>query len=366
MSPVEGAHLIVKTQRGLEDVAASHIADVAASIGVRATVRVRPMGYLGLVTVEVDGDKWALAGKVADEVPEASRVLVVEAWVPARLDDIVRASVEVARGYVGPGDTFAVRTTRRGEHDFTSVDVNVGVGAAIREATGAEVDLERPSKPIYVEIFGGSAAICVPATPEYRKMDVGKPMPLAALRRVTIAQMIYEGPRDAVRNLAVRIGRAAQTFEVGELYAVHYRPLDGDTVRTFLEGLEEGIQSRYEVQRRSYGRPVHRVRVYVYDLYQFVRLRRGEPIVVTDPKGAYVSRVGERLADLYRRGRLNVLVGAREGIPTGVFRFADLVVDLIPQVTISTDYVIPSLAIALVSVLDEAGLLDRYRGKKQL
>ncbi|MCC6032397.1 MAG: SPOUT family RNA methylase, partial [Pyrobaculum sp.] len=86
---------------------------------------------------------------------------------------------------------------------------------------------------------------------------------------------------------------------------------------------------------------------------------------VTDPKGDYITHVKEKLAELFTRGRVNILIGSREGVPPGVFRFASLVVDLVPEVTIATDFVIPSLAIALAAALEETGVLPRYVGRRR-
>jgi tRNA acetyltransferase TAN1 len=290
---------------------------------------------------------------------------VVEGIAKAELEDIVKTAMEVARRYIQSGDTFAIRTTRRGTHSFTSIDVNVRAGAAVKEATGAEVDLEEPTKPLYIEIFQDSAAICVPATKEYRKLRRDKPLPLQIFRRVAIGQFVYEGDEEAVRKMGERIGRAVQTFEVGELTVLLHKSIPGKTLKTFLEAVETGIESRYQIQSRSYGRPVWKVPVYVYELYQYVRSREGEPVVVTDPKGDYITHVKEKLAELFTRGRVNILIGSREGVPPGVFRFASLVVDLVPEVTIATDFVIPSLAIALAAALEETGILPRYIGRRR-
>jgi tRNA acetyltransferase TAN1 len=355
--------LIVKTRRGLERIVASRVME---ALGEHVKAAPSPWGYLGIVTVSGIGpDKRGAARLIAERVPEVDRVLVVESVVRADPAEIERAAVEVAKQYIESGDTFAIRTTRRGTHSFTSIDVNVRAGAAVREATGAEVDLEEPAKPLYVEIFQDVAAVCVPATGEYRKMRRDKPLTLQALRRVAVGQFVYEGDEDAVRKMGERIGRAVQTFEIGELTILLHKPVQGRTLRAFLEAVESGIESRYQIQVRSYGRPVWRVPVYVYELYQYVRDRAGEPVIVTDPKGEYITHLKDKLAELFRRDRINVLIGSREGIPIGVFRFASLVVDLVPEVTIATDFVVPSLAIALISALEEAGALPRYAGKRK-
>jgi len=355
--------LIIKTRRGFEKLAASYIKEL---VGEGAEVLPAPSGYLGIVVVKGLGEgKWKIAELIAEKVPEADRILVVEEVVKADIAEIEKAAVEAAKRHISPGDTFAIRTTRRGTHPFTSIDVNVRVGAAVKEATGAEVDLEEPAKPLYVEIFQDIAAVCVPATREYRKLRRDKPLTLSALRKVAIGQMVYEGDDEAVKKMGERIGRAAQTFEVAELAILLHKQIPGRTLRVFLEAVEAGVESRYQIQTRSYGRPVHKVPISVYELYQYVRSRAGEPLIVTDPKGDYVTAVKERLAQLFARGRVNVLIGAREGIPPGIYRFADLVVDLIPEVTIATDFVIPSLMIAFTTALEEAGALPRYAGKRR-
>ena len=361
MSSLSGVDLIIKTRRGFEIVASSYIKEL---LGPGAEVTPAPRGYLGVVFAK-GVDKWKAAELIAEKVPEADRVLVVEGIAKAELEDIVKTAVEVARRYIQSGDTFAIRTTRRGSHSFTSIDVNVRAGAAVKETTGAEVDLEEPTKPLYIEIFQDSAAICVPATKEYRKLRRDKPLPLQIFRRVAIGQFVYEGDEEAVRKMGERIGRAVQTFEVGELTVLLHKSIPSKTLKTFLEAVDTGIESRYQIQSRSYGRPVWKVPVYVYELYQYVRSREGEPVVVTDPKGDYITHVKEKLAELFTRGRVNILIGSREGVPPGVFRFASLVVDLVPEVTIATDFVIPSLAIALAAALEETGVLPRYVGRRR-
>lgn len=357
--------IVVKTRRNLERVAASYIREL---LGPGVEVTPAPRGYLGVVLIGGVGErKWDAAKAIVEKVPEADKVLIVDALVAADLTAIEKAAVEVAKRHISPGDTFAIRTTRRGTHSFTSIDVNVKIGAAVKNATGAEVDLEEPTKPLYIEIFDEVAAICIPATREYRKLRREKPLPLEIFKKISIGQFVYEGGEEAVRKMGERIGRAAQTFEVGELAILIYKPIEARTLRLFLEAVELGIESRYEIQVKSYGRPVRRVPVVVHELYQYVRDRQGEPLIVADPKGDYIAHVRDKIVDSFRKKRVNILIGAREGIPPGVFRFATAVVDLIPQVTIATDFVIPSLALALLGALEESDLLPRYerrRGKK--
>ncbi|RLQ23525.1 tRNA 4-thiouridine(8) synthase ThiI [Seongchinamella sediminis] len=76
---------------------------------------------------------------------------VVECPLPA-LDDIVDRVLPIY-GPRLPGKTFAVRCKRTGNHDFTSVDVERTVGAALLAQTGAAgVKLKHPDVQVELEI----------------------------------------------------------------------------------------------------------------------------------------------------------------------------------------------------------------------
>jgi len=204
----------------------------------------------------------------------------------------------------------------------------------------------------------------VPGSFEWKKMRPGKNPVYRLFRRVAVVQMPYLGPLDACRNMGVRIGREIQNFEVRELVVAPMGLVRARELAEFLAGIFEGIESRYQVQARSYHRRVERVPVYVQDIHQLVRDRRGEPIIVLEPEGEPVSQVADELWELVRRGgRVNVMVGSREGIPLGVYRYADLVVDIAPGITLSTDYAAAAALIALATVLHERlGGLDEDSG----
>ena len=73
--------------------------------------------------------------------------------VAASMDEIRSAAIKTAKKILGPGLSFALRTSRVGKHPFSSKDVNVEVGSAIlSEIRGARVDLSSPDREIFVEI----------------------------------------------------------------------------------------------------------------------------------------------------------------------------------------------------------------------
>ncbi len=345
--------ILVKTALGMEDVTATRIEEVVPS----SHVIPKPYGFMGLVAIKVDGEKRKIAELIKREVLEADRVIIVDECVEAELNKIAEAAAKVSKEKIGREETFAIRTVRRGKHNFTSIDVNIVAGAAVKEATEAIVDLKYPNKIVRIEILKDIALIAVESgSEELKKLRPGKKSVVEYLRKIAVIQMPYLGPLDAVKVMGIRIGREVQTFEVKELVIAPIGAVKAEELKTFIDGVFEGIKSRYEIQKRSYGRKVWKVPVYIQDLHQLVRERfRKEPIIVLEPEGEPLPKIKSELASIllgkYRR--INVLIGAREGIPLGLYRFANLVIDICPGVTISTDYAAASALIAFSTIIEE-------------
>ncbi len=343
--------VLIKTVLGMEKVVASLVKELDPD----AHVIPSPRGFRGLVLVEPSMEKHEFAHLVEEKIPEAEKVIVAEACAPAEPEAIAKAAARLAKERIRSDESFAVRTTRRGRHSFTSIDVNVVVGDAVRRATGASVNLSRPDKVVLVEIIQDKALVSiVPGSWFWKKMGPGKYPVYRVFQRLSIVQMPYLGPFDACRTMGVRVGREVQNFEVGELVVAPIGLVDARQLYEFLGGVFEGIESRYEVQRKSYARRVRRVPVRLQDLYQLVRSRSDEVIIVFEPEGEPISRVADKLYQLLRSGRrVNLLFGSREGIPEGVYRFADLVVDVAPGVTLSTEYAAAAALIAIATLLHD-------------
>ncbi len=345
---MECNYVLVKTELGNEVLAASHIRDIDPG----ARVVPSPRGLRGLVLVEPSMSKEEVARLIKEKVPEATKVIVALRCVEADPDKIAKAAAEVAKDIIKARESFAVRTTRRGKHVFTSIDVNVAAGRAVQEATDASVNLREPDWVVAVEILRDLAIIAVyPGSEEWRKFGKGKRIVRGALKKVSVGQIPFLGPLDACREMGARIGRGVQNFEVGEYVVLLDKPARGEELAAFLAGLKEGINARYEVQRRTYSGGAWCTPTYVYEIYQFVRARSNEPIIVFEPEGDYVlDRVSE-LRELFRRRRVNMLFGSRVGVPEGVYRFADLVLDIAPGVTLSTEFAVPAALMAVLQAL---------------
>jgi len=78
--------------------------------------------------------------------------------INATIDSITSAVVREAKKILSPGMTFAIRTSRVGEHPFSSRDVNVSAGSAVlAEVKGVRVNLSTPKRKIFVDVRGRDA-----------------------------------------------------------------------------------------------------------------------------------------------------------------------------------------------------------------
>ena len=330
---------LAKTQLGMESVASSYIED--AIPGCKAVPA--PKGFKGLVLVYGNLSPDEAVERLKD-IPEVEKAFPIYAFVKADLDEIVKAGSTVAREHIDPAESFAVRCVRRGKHEFTSLEVNSALGAKVVEEVGSRVDLSRPDRVLVVEVLGGEAAIGVVHGSEFPTKK-GKKEVYPLLSNVWLAQLPYLGGEEA-RFMGEKVGRAVQSFEIST-YVLALRGLTPlAQLLPYAEGVEKGIESRYRMQRKVYDRPVKKVNVEISSIYELVRGWKG-PIIVFEPEGRPYPEVSERIAELVKGGKLLLLMGSREGVPSGLFRFADLVVDLAPGISLATEVAVSSALSAI-------------------
>ncbi|WP_456370748.1 SPOUT family RNA methylase [Geoglobus sp.] len=349
--------IFAKTQRGMEYIAMQNIRELLGDV----KVEVRPAGYLGVLIVHSNDIE-----KVR-EVPEVEKAIPVLFELKTDLEEILGRAEDIVRA-MGDFETFAVRTTRRGlRHDFSSMDVNIRLGRRIQEISGKEVDLNRPDRAVYVEIVNERTFIGIlDGEEERRKYTPEKVDSLKFFSKVSFVQMPYlENPKGA-REIGERIGRSAQSFEIKELIIAPYGYVDSEELYEFLRGLRRGKESRLKIQRRSYARDVREVRVLVHDLYQTFRdkKRRRTVLISTDPTGKQISEIRNELKRAFERAdEIVIFAGSRTGLPKGILRLSDFVVDLTPYITFPTEIAIPASLIALLDVYEEM-VLEREEKKR--
>lgn len=339
---------LIKTQKDMEAVAANYIKDLLDETEIWVT----PQGYSGLVLVDTKDPK---AEEKFFEIPEIERIIPVLFEVPASLDAIVSVAEEIA-DYISEEETFAVKTKRRGKHEFSSIDVNITLGEKIRELTNAAVDLSFPDKTVLVEIIGERAYISIAGKEEWKKFTPEKINARKLFKKVTIVQMPYWGDYKACKNFGEKIGRAVQAFEVKELIIAPKEKMNAYELMEFVKGIRTGQESRYQIQKEAYPWKVEKVPISVWDLYQVIRDKKRSKrlLIITDPKGNTIPEVKETLAkDLYYAKEVVIFIGSREGIPRGLFRYADYVLDLAPYMTFATEHGVPAVLIALWTIYEE-------------
>ena len=139
---LEPIDILIKTRLGFERIVASRVKELEPGIKVVPA----PLSFLGLITISNSRDKYHLAQLIKEHVLEAEKVIIVEKTTKADPYIIAKEAAKLASSKITPNETFAVRTTRRGKHNFTSIDVNIVVGDAVRRETNATVNLKYPDK----------------------------------------------------------------------------------------------------------------------------------------------------------------------------------------------------------------------------
>ncbi|WP_048086272.1 SPOUT family RNA methylase [Archaeoglobus veneficus] len=336
--------LLIKTLVGMEYIAASYIRE-----RLDADIEVRPSGFLGLVIVHSDEIE-----RISD-IPEIETIIPISIECKADINEILKQAPKIAK-LIGNAKTFAIKTKRRGTHDFTSADVNIRLGAEVKKLTGCDVDLISPEKTVYVEIIGDRALIGVTeGQVEHKKYTPDKVDSRKLLSKISIVQLPYL--EKGAFELGERIGRAVQAFEIKELIIAPFGYANAYELEQFIKGVRKGQIARFEVQKRAYDRDVRKVPVLLQDLYQTARDKRKKRnlLIVTDPTGKQIKNVKDELGrKMFYADEIVVFVGSRVGIPKGVFKFADYVIDLAPYITFATEQAIPSALVALIAVFEEA------------
>lgn len=110
--------------------------------------------------------------------------------VPPDVDAVAEAAAEAAEDLLEPGDAFAIRSRRAGDHDFDSMDVAREAGDRVLEAVPeARVDLDDPDHEIHTEVRPGRAFVFT------RIVDGPGGLPRGTQGTVVA---LAETPRDAV------------------------------------------------------------------------------------------------------------------------------------------------------------------------
>jgi thiamine biosynthesis protein ThiI len=77
------------------------------------------------------------------------------------IESITKIAVDILKEEITKDKSFALRVTRDGDHSYTSQDVAVVVGDAIRKNTKASVNLSKPDFELFIEIRNKDAYLYI-------------------------------------------------------------------------------------------------------------------------------------------------------------------------------------------------------------
>jgi len=70
----------------------------------------------------------------------------------SNIKSISKKTISLSKDYLKKDISFAIRTNRTGNHNYTSQDVSVKIGRKIQENTGCSVDLTNPDFELFIDI----------------------------------------------------------------------------------------------------------------------------------------------------------------------------------------------------------------------
>jgi thiamine biosynthesis protein ThiI len=91
----------------------------------------------------------------------------------SKILEISKTAILISKQKLDKNKSFAIRTTRTGDHDFSSQDVAVQIGNDIVKQTKASVDLTNPNFELFIEIRNDMAYLFVEKIYGYGGMPVG-------------------------------------------------------------------------------------------------------------------------------------------------------------------------------------------------
>ncbi len=153
-------NLIVTSAKGLEARASAEFKEIALLSGIRK-VSLERSAYDGVVEVDVENPKELLAflsNFVRSEpfkVRYIMRVIPVDKVVDTKMDEITRAVKELAPG-IADGETFRITIEAR-DSPYT----NKQLIDAVADIVERDVDLDSPSKIVFIQVFGEYTGLSV-------------------------------------------------------------------------------------------------------------------------------------------------------------------------------------------------------------
>lgn len=132
-------------------------------------VRVRGTDWRGVLVAETPLEKGGVLERLLSfETQAIQRVVSLNVFVPARIEEVEKTAVELMKDRFG---TFAVRAKVRGNKKLKEKEIERRVGSVVVSAYGLKVDLTEPDWTVVVEVLGKKAGVGVLGRGEVLKFE---------------------------------------------------------------------------------------------------------------------------------------------------------------------------------------------------
>jgi thiamine biosynthesis protein ThiI len=124
--------------------------------------------------------------KAAAAAPTVARVFGVVSVSPAQtssatLDALSEAALRIMSPLLTPAKSFGISARRTGTHTYSSKDISIVVGDAIKKATGAPVRLTNPDARLFIEVRSQTAYLYTDILPGVGGLPLGTQGKMVAL-----------------------------------------------------------------------------------------------------------------------------------------------------------------------------------------
>ncbi|MFW5969943.1 MAG: methyltransferase [Halofilum sp. (in: g-proteobacteria)] len=330
--------LALTTNPGLEDVVAAELRDHLISAGHDpAVLNCPPSGIAGRVRADMALSIEA-ARAVATRLRSVHHVLrhVDSFRLPptGALEVVRRRIAALAWPELDVSTPFRVSSTRSGEHEFTSQELQAAAGAAVQAGTGAPVDLEHYRVHVAVDAIGSHCSVGIRWTERplglrhertfSQRVALKSPIAYAMLRLGCAGMVAPERILDPFCGSGTILLEAAQIFPGAALAGSDLRPacVEGTRANLALQGNEKRAELRTGDVRaivehhepgsfdlivtnppygKRLGRKIHFVRFYQDILATAAALLRpgGRLVLLAGKRGAF--HVAVQRSDGWRR-----------------------------------------------------------------
>ncbi|ALM75718.1 THUMP domain-containing protein [Thermococcus barophilus] len=136
-------------------------------------VKIRRTRWRGVLIVKTGLKKEeALEILKGFETTAIFKIIPLEKFVRSRKEDIIEEGFKLAKARIKEGESFAVRCKRRGNWIRSSKEIEIELGAKIKENLNAVVNLDNPDWYVWIEVLGNRTAISVIKPDEIIKKEV--------------------------------------------------------------------------------------------------------------------------------------------------------------------------------------------------